>query len=321
MNAWKFLIRSLSFYARSHVGTLLGAVIASSILVGALVVGDSVRGSLLDMAMARLGRIDTVITGNDRLFRAALADTIKAEPYTDITPALQLPAVGSASGGEARANQSQLIGVRSEFWELGLTPTPQVHPGADEVTLSRALANQLKVTAGDDIILRVQKPSLISPDAPLAPEEDTTLALTLTVAHIVEDASMGRFSLHASQLPPWNAFVDLEYLQSELETPGKANLLLLGQSNDANTLPTDGTEALEALKTHWTLEDAQLNWVDLVDAGGKGYELRSDRVFMNDATVGAALQASEDGKGLLTYFVNGIKKGENETPFLMPFTK
>ena len=116
MNAWKFLIRSLSFYARSHVGTFLGAVIASSILIGALVVGDSVRGSLLDMAMARLGRIDTVITGNDRLFRATLADSMDAAPFTDITPALQLPAVGSASGGETRANQSQLIGVRPDFW-------------------------------------------------------------------------------------------------------------------------------------------------------------------------------------------------------------
>jgi putative ABC transport system permease protein len=317
MNAWKFLIRSLSFYAKSHVGTFLGAVIASSILIGALVVGDSVRGSLLDMAMARLGRIDTVITGNDRLFREALADALEAEPFADITPALQLPAVGSASGGEARANQSQLIGVRPEFWSMGLKPTPDAHPGKEEVTLSRALASQLKVEPGDNIILRVQKPSLISPDAPLAPEEDTSLALTLTVAHIVEDASMGRFSLHASQLPPWNAFVDLEFLQTELETPGKANLLLLAQSGDTPTAPTDGTAALETLREHWTLEDTQLNWVDLNATGGNGYELRSERVFMNDVSVNSALQASEKGKGLLTYFVNGIKKGDRETPFSM----
>ena len=317
MNAWKFLTRSLSFYARSHVGTFLGAVIASSILIGALVVGDSVRGSLLDMAMARLGRIDTVITGNDRLFRATLADSVDAEPFADVTPALQLPAVGSASGGEAKANQSQLIGVRPDFWELGLTPTPDVHPGEEEVTLSRALANQLKVKAGDEIILRVQKPSLISPDAPLAPEEDTSLALNLKVAHIVEDASMGRFSLHASQLPPWNAFVDLEFLQSELETPGKANLLLLAQASNTTMPPTDGVGALEALRKHWTLEDAQLNWVDLNAAGGQGYELRSERVFMTDVSVNSALQASDKGKGLLTYFVNGIKKGDAETPFSM----
>jgi putative ABC transport system permease protein len=39
---------------------------------------------------------------------------------------------------------------------------------------------------------------------------------------------MGRFSLRASQIPPFNAFVPLDWLQEALEMPGRANLLLVG---------------------------------------------------------------------------------------------
>ena len=78
MNAWKFLSRSLAYYARSHFGTLMGACIASAVLTGALmVVGDSVRGSLYQMAMVRLGKVDTAIVGNDRLFQEDLAQRMQ----------------------------------------------------------------------------------------------------------------------------------------------------------------------------------------------------------------------------------------------------
>ena len=317
MSAWRFLIQSLRFYARSHAGAFLGATIASAILIGALIVGDSVRGSLFEMAMSRLGRIDTIITGNDRLFRDALANEMKGETFAEVVPAIQLPAVASASGGSTRANQTQIVGITSDFWNLGLNPTPNVHPKPDEATLSQALARQLKVKEGDPFILRIQKPSRISPDAPLAPDENTSLALRLKVAHIVGDASMGRFSLQASQLPALNAFVDLEYLQSELDIPGKANLLLLAPESNSNQAATDGSSAQESLKQHWTLEDSQLSWVDLNQNNGRGFELRTERVFMDDTSAETAVSGGANSSGLLTYFVNAIKKGDQLTPYSM----
>jgi putative ABC transport system permease protein len=317
MNAFTFLVRNLRYYARSHAGTLLGAVIASAILTGALMVGDSVRESLFEMANARLGRIDTVITGNDRLFRSALASDLKTASFPGSTAALQLPAVASSPEREARANQTRLIGVESAFWDLALKPRPEVHPSKDEVTLSQSLAKQLKAGPGETLILRVQKPSRLSPDAPLAPEEDNSLALRLKIAHVVEDQAMGRFSLQASQLPALNAFVDLGFLQEKLEIPGRANLLLLSQAAGTSDQPTNGKGAMEALQEHWTLEDSQLTWQNLNEVAGKGMELRSDRIFMDEISAKAAVQASEKGMGILTYFVNTIRKGTHSTPYSM----
>src|SRR4051794_6696716 len=73
MTFWRLIRRSLQFHARSHLGVLLGAVVGSAALIGALLVGDSVRGSLRRMALARLGNVDVALSAGDRSFRDALA--------------------------------------------------------------------------------------------------------------------------------------------------------------------------------------------------------------------------------------------------------
>src|SRR5882672_9839746 len=68
--------RSLRFHARSHFGVVLGAAIGSAALIGALVVGDSVRQSLTDRALARLGPIHFALNARDRFFQSSLADRL-----------------------------------------------------------------------------------------------------------------------------------------------------------------------------------------------------------------------------------------------------
>ena len=70
MTLWTLALRSLRFHARAHLGVLLGATVGAAVLIGALLVGDSVRGSLRDMALARLGKIESAMATGDRLFRA-----------------------------------------------------------------------------------------------------------------------------------------------------------------------------------------------------------------------------------------------------------
>jgi hypothetical protein len=69
ITTWKLICRSLTFYARSHAAVALGAAIGSAALIGALVVGDSVRGSLREFALARLGATHLALASNDRFFR------------------------------------------------------------------------------------------------------------------------------------------------------------------------------------------------------------------------------------------------------------
>ena len=349
MRARRLILRSLWFHARSHLGTGLGAAIAATVLIGALVVGDSVRESLRQLALVRLGRVEAAMFTGDRLFRAELLGA-GSVAYVQLNPsepgqpviaatALQLPAVAVAGGGSARANDVRVHGVDMRFWTFSPTPPPwrDIAPGS--VVLNEPLAAQLRVNPGDDILLRVLKPSALSRDAPLAPEENTSTALRLRVQAVARDRQFGRFSLAANQSAPFNAFMALPELQARLGLPGRANLIVAGLPSLTNAVwamsqgfsvssPTVLTNVLQALnlgvRQRWRVEDAELEMRPLPP--GQGEELRTRRVFL-DGFIGPQLEAAFAGatnppepfvpEGILTYFVNELRVRDRATPYSM----
>ncbi len=313
MTSWTFILRSLRFHARAHLGALVGAAVGSAALVGALVVGDSVRGSLRDLALARLGRADTALASGDRLFRAQLADDIHLSDKSLSAAVLQLPGMAVSEDGSARANRVQILGVDGKFWQLAIQPPAFGELSADDVALNEALADQLRVKTGDTVLLRIQKPSLLSRDAPISPQEDLSVAFRLKVRAVVSDEQFGRFSLQANQAAPFNAFVNLARLQEKVNQPGRANLLL-SASGDKSPGSNVAAAANQSLREHWQLADAELELRPLPKAGG--WELSSDRVFLDPAVVEAARGAVKGAEPIITYFVNQI----SSPPFLTPYS-
>jgi ABC-type lipoprotein release transport system permease subunit len=267
------------------------------------------------MAEARLGRVELALPSNDRLFRAELADQLRAELGTDTAALLQLPGTAKRPSGETRANNVVVMGVNEAFWKLALEQPEFTEIPEDSIVLNERLAKQLDVKKGNMVNLRVHNPSQLSRDAPMAPIEDSTASLAqLEVLAIVSDAEFGRFSLQASQVPPYNAFVSLGQLQEAIEKPAMANLMLVGQAQSPAKSPTTD-QAQAALARHWQLADAQAQLLQLPD--GKGIELRSPRVFLDPPLARAALEVSTEATEVLTYFVNKIQLGDNATPYSM----
>jgi putative ABC transport system permease protein len=298
--------RSIAFYWRSHLGTIVGAAISTAVLTGALLVGDSVRGSLRAMALSRLGKVDFALASGDRLFRSELAREMQAAvPEGQIASVLQLPAMVSNPEGSSRANQVQVNGVRSDFWKLANAPL-SAEVADNTVWLNQPLATHLKTKVGDTILLRVPRVSHLSRDAPLAPEEDSSVALRLEVSRIVSEAEFGRFGLAASQIPPFNAFVPLPFLQERVKATNQANLLLAKSPQPAS---------LEnALRKSFTFADAQLALTPVPDR--EEVELRSTRVFLDNQIVDAATTIP-GAKPVFTYFVNRMKVRDQVTPYSM----
>ena len=58
------VVRSTLYYWRTNLAVVLGVATAVSVLAGALLVGDSVRGSLRDLVLERLGRTDHVLASS-----------------------------------------------------------------------------------------------------------------------------------------------------------------------------------------------------------------------------------------------------------------
>ena len=61
MNPRGLVLRSLRHYWRTNLAVIAGVATAVAVLAGALLVGDSVRGSLRDLVLQRLGNTDRIM--------------------------------------------------------------------------------------------------------------------------------------------------------------------------------------------------------------------------------------------------------------------
>lgn len=282
--------RSLRFHWRTHLGVLAGVAVAGAILTGALAVGDSVRFTLNQFALARLGHVTQALALPEHFFREKLADDLAAEIQSPVAPVLQVRGSAALPDGRARANDVQVLGVDERFWQLG---------GGHNmgVAVNARLAEQLGLRVGDMIVVRVEQPAPVARDAPMSGRSDASVAMRIRVTAIAGDDEFGRFSLRANQVPPNTVFVPLALLQEKLNRAGRANMLLAGASADANP----------ALRKVWTLADAGL------EVRGNPPELRTDRVFLDPAVTNALSPIG--GAGVLTYFANEFRLGDKTTPY------
>jgi len=274
---WRLAARSLRFYWRTHAGVLLGTAIASSALIGALLVGDSVRGSLRDRAVARVGKAELILAPGDRFLTDQTATNLlwdrtvqevgglKGAFPTSPGSGLILPAIATVPNGAARANGVTLIGVRARqdsgrasFWDYAPLPTTnEIGPG--KVRLNDALARHLGVKRGDTILFRTGKPSALSAESPVSPRSGQSAALRLKFDGVVPDSSFGGFSTTMGQRPRMNAFVNLAELQTAAGLEGRCNLLLVPSAVSAEghgaRLPSSATLELasKAFRQSWRL--------------------------------------------------------------------
>ncbi len=86
MTSWMMIKRSLRFYWRTHLGVILGVAVSTAILVGALVVGDSVQHTLKMLALSRLGKVQMAMASPSRYFREGLARDMESALNTSTAP-------------------------------------------------------------------------------------------------------------------------------------------------------------------------------------------------------------------------------------------
>ena len=313
MTAGTFIRRSLRFHWRSHLGVLLGATVATLILVGALAVGDSVRHSLTRQALLRLGNIHFAVNTHDRFFREELATALAAALQAPVTPVIAMPGLFATADGRQRVNHVQVIGADPRFRATTLETSSAAPASWLPTGTARAnseFARRVPLAAGTATgIVRVEKPAWLPRDAPASSTNDASTALRVTLAP--GDAGLDRFSLQANQVVPPSITVALPWLQKEIEQPGRANVLLIGQ-NAAGTLTAERINA--ALRQVWALADADLAVAPLA-ATPDVVELRTDRVFLETPITAAAIAAAAPAEQVLTYFVNELRVGSRTTPY------
>ncbi|MCZ6834446.1 MAG: FtsX-like permease family protein, partial [Planctomycetota bacterium] len=324
MNKTRLIRQSLAYYWRTHLGVVLGATIGAAVLIGALVVGDSVKQTLRAQALARIGQFDLALTSNDRFFLDDLAERLgDSLSGSALAPALQVRGVASTTDGSQIARSVNVLGVDQRFFDQSPASDPAAAPGGDsgsgllpspsdnQILINSRLAQRLHIGPGDDLILRVQMPSALPRDSAFGTVLDMTLALRVIVSQVVDHDSFGRFSLTADQIPPHNAFVSREWLQQQLGAPHRSNILLVNASSDSPSLEATN----QFIRDAFVMEDAQLHIVEV--EGTQTSELRSDRIFIDSFVETPLVESDDQITGFLTYFVNGIEHGKRSAPYSM----
>lgn len=322
MNFRRYIAASLRHYRRSHLAVALGVAVATAVITGALLVGDSVRGSLRDLTLQRLGRIDQAVV-TQQPFRAELADELAKDPafsgpFEGVDVAFQLR--GSLSSRAADKNRRYagdiaIIGVTDRFATLGSGgPEPL---GSDEAAITRPLADELGVAVGDEILLRLPTVGGLPADSPLGEKVDTTIGKRLTIAQVLPAEGLARFALAPSQTEPRNVFLAIETVQELVEQPGKANTLLVtSRQADQFSSPEQEEHLAELLRPR--LEDYGLACDRIEPGEGPGkLQIESNQLVLRDEVVTAAEKAfgKERLQPVVTYLANTISAGEKSIAY------
>ncbi len=323
MNLRTLHARSLAFFARANAAVVLCVAVATAVLTGALLVGDSMRGSLRDMALRRLGPVDHALVA-PRFFREQFAADIAQDAafqsnFETACPALLLSAAVELPDAGARQSDVAILGVEERFWQMyGVKDPFQVPDAARPVVLNHQLADRLAAKRGDDVLIRLVKPADVPAETLLGRRDDSATTLRLTVVNIIENDGPGAFGLKPDQYHAQNAYVPLPMLQSALAQRERVNAILMTAKSGRTLLPRED-QLNDLLARHLQLADAGLR---LVSNAGQNYvALQSDRLLIEPATETAALAAARhlagDGNGaapapgvlpVLAYLANTIER-------------
>ncbi|MBU91700.1 MAG: hypothetical protein CL475_04710 [Acidobacteria bacterium] len=264
------MLRALAYFWKLNFAVLLATAVNTAVLTGALIVGDSVRGSLRDMTLDRLGNIELALVV-ERFFPQSLVDRLKesdgfASVHSGAAPVILLPGTAVQIETGTRASQVNVLGIDERFSAMFDgdplvfdKPAGQIFPSA---IINEMLHNQLGAEVGDTVLLSFRTRDNIPDDTLLGNKENSETFGTIraTIARIIPDAGIGRFGLAQHQAFPSNAYVELDALQREIDQEGNVNAVLVGQNQ---ALKTTGAEQIELTTTTGDLLRGVLNLGDL----------------------------------------------------------
>ena len=306
----KLIIHSIIYYRKQHIGTILAIAMCTTILTGAFIIGDSVRGSLRDMVTERLGNTSYALELDHRYIKTRIADKLADRLGTTVAPLLCINGVLRNPEGTNLARSVRINGIDFRFAQIANNSKIYENLADDEILINEPLARQLNLNTGDEIVLRFTDSGFLPGDTPIAGNVSNIIAGRYKISGIVNTEQLGHFNLRINQVATENVFISLSALGRELNLNDYANTVLIaGNGSDKINEHT----IFDALKSNWDISDAGFDLVFL-DKKNK-LELRSKSIFIDKDISQAIINSDSIYSPVLTYFINTISNGTRSTPY------
>ncbi len=307
MNLRKLITRSFFHYLRANIMAAGGLAVATAVITGAFIIGDSLRHSLERAVIMRLGNITHSVTAGERLFTMETGKRFEEEGGMPVSVGLVAEGMAVAVGGTERINNIQVLGIDGNFGSL--LGKDSVYSGIEqgEVIISENMARRLQLEKGDFFMLRMKRAGVIPMNTPLVSDADQSVARRVKVAAIAGNEDYGRFNLRVSQTAPFNVFAGIEWLNMVMGLEGMGNIIFISDPG------AQEQELSSYLKNSWDIEDANLTLKNL--PGTSRLEIGSERVFIDEHISSQLGTIFPGSMQFITYFVNSLEKGDRSTPY------
>ena len=303
MTGLRLVRRSATYHWRTNLAVVLGVATAVSVLGGALLVGDSVRGSLRELALSRLGNAHVAITSAG-FFReevsASLAGSLNARPggspYS-VAPLVIATGFVTHEPSGKRAGGVTVYGVDERFWTFNGVRPP------DGPAISQALATELGAGSGDVLLVRLQRPSEIPVESLFGRKDEIGRTVRLSLSEVLARDRLGEFSLRQQQGELRAVFAPLRRIQRDLGVEAQVNTVLL--SSDETNLAAFNLEDF-GLKIRQGKDNASV----IVDSSNG----------IVSESMEASIRAAASRVGLtpipvFTYLANTMRIGDRTVPY------
>lgn len=280
MNHPRLLQRNRRYYARFYRLAALAVVVAVAVITGSLLVGDSVRTTLVRRVEDRLGAARTIILSGQSFMDEEILETpllAEAEAWLVVN--------GFIASGE-RLIPVTVWGAEDTAWVRG---SALVNP---------ALARELGGLP-PTLVLRLPAAGMV-PSGSLFVTENYTTSLRLSLQGIMEAGRGGNISLKNEQALPLNLFLSRRELAEVMELPGKVNLIRSDRLITPEQLEAEWRPVFSGLSVH------RLHGFS---------EVRSDRVFLPGEVVSAVCRENPSANRLFSYLANGLIAGDSLIPY------
>jgi len=307
LNHFHIVFRSVAYYRTATLYQFLIILLLSAIITGSLLVGISVRKSLLTSNQLQLNGTGLVIHSGSRYFPQSLVERLEKASGEKCEGILETKGwVRSFSTGETALN-IQVFGINNQFFKFNNSPGI-ISLDKGEVAINKKLADKLNLRIGDDIILRIGKISDIPSRSPFAPESDDFESFVLTIKEIIAQDGPANFTLGLSHTRPLNIYLSLSEFNNYFAGNPKINRILI-KDNKELTLESIRDDLVNVFNT----EDAGLSLRHVETCNQQ--EIISNRIFISESEVEEITAAIPEASPIITYLANQINLGTRSTPY------
>jgi putative ABC transport system permease protein len=311
---------NLAYHWRGNVAVLLGVAVGSAVLTGALLVGDSLRGSLRARAERQLGGIDAEASFHKPI-RAAITDAMpgKSSPVLMLNGSIQT----GTSDDAPFLGRVTVFGVDDRFKPEGIEGVnwsiKRPSKGPPPIVLSHRVAEKLRVAKGDRVQLGLARFSDLPRSSSLAKRSvtDSTVLQNFVVAgELPADSPSGDFNLSPTPAAALNVFVPLAILSNLVRDESDRSDEPIANAIFASGAPVAELDA--ALRRQLRPEDYGLR-LRTPSRHERYLSVESELLVLPPATVQAVEQAAAELKlraePTIAYVADGLSAGKQAIPY------